>query len=315
MGRRVPLLVVCLALGLGSGCSSTTRTGQSPAGASCNDSTGAIATAAKACALASDCQQAIEPTCCGPVMEVGLAKPSSCTFTDLSCPTNASCPAYIGMPEQAEDGKNTVRGGSVGLACVSGQCMTFVIAGSLDAGTDEGCTGSACSTDAGGDVLSCVDWYRYPAPGGDNVLINNVWNEQHAGSYPYRQCLTAREVDGSKQYGWAWNWPSCDRSTSFAAPEIMFGRKPWDGGASTSPSLPKRIDAIAGLLVDFGVDVEASSCYNLNTTMWLTQSNAAPKDPDPQNLTTEVMVRFNDAGNIGGCCTRDGNVTLGGIAF
>jgi hypothetical protein len=174
------------------------------------------------------------------------------------------------------------------------------------------CAGANAGT---GAVLSCVDWYRYPIPNTNNVFINNVWNEQHAGTYPYRQCLTERNLGGGQQYGWSWDWPACDTSTSFAAPEVLFGRKAWDGGASTTPNLPKRIGAIQSLVVDFGVDVVADACYNLNTTMWLTQSDAAPTDPDPQDVTTEVMVRFNDAGNIGGCCALDGNVTLGGIAF
>jgi len=106
-------------------------------GISCYDSSGAIATTAKTCTLASDCRQVVEPTCCGPLMEVGLAKSSSCTFPTPSC-ENTACPAYTNQPEQAEDGKNTVQGGIVGLECVSGQCMTFVMAGGPDAGADAG---------------------------------------------------------------------------------------------------------------------------------------------------------------------------------
>jgi hypothetical protein len=277
----------------------------SSTGISCYDSSGAVATTAKECTLASDCRQAVRPACCGAVLEVGLAKASSCTFPPLSC-GNLGCESFT--YQQAEDGKTTDQGGTVGLECVSGQCMTFVMAGGPDAGAD--------AADAGTNaILSCVDWYRYPIPNTNNVLINNVWNEQHAGTYPYRQCLTERNLGGGQQYGWSWDWPACDTSTSFAAPEVLFGRKAWDGGASTTPNLPKRIGAIQSLVVDFGVDVVADACYNLNTTMWLTQSDAAPTDPDPQDVTTEVMVRFNDAGTIGGCCALDGNVTLGGIAF
>lgn len=318
MRRRLSGLIVCLALGLCYGCSASDKTARGNTGGSCTDLGGAIATTAKSCTAAGDCQQEVEPTCCAPVLEVGLAKSSSCTFPTPSC-ANTSCPASTQPSEQAEDGNDTASGGSIGLACVSGQCRTFVIPGQ-----DAGCTGGACSVDAGtetgldagaGEILSCMDWYRYPIPSTENVLINNVWNAQHAGAYPYRQCLMERDVGGAAQYGWSWDWPSCDTSTSFAAPEIMFGRKPWDGGASTSLGLPRQIDAIAGLVVDFGVEVVADACYNLNTTLWLTQSDAAPADPDPQDVTTEVMVRFNDAGHIGGCCTLDGNVTLGGVAF
>jgi Glycosyl hydrolase family 12 len=316
--RRLSLLLIlCLVPGLG-GCSSSAKTGVSDTGGSCYDSTGAIATTAKSCTLATDCKQAVEPTCCAPALEVGLAKSSGCTFPAPSC-VNTSCPANSDLPEQAEDGKGTVQGGAIGLDCVSGQCMTFVAVGQ-----DAGCTGSTCSTDAGTgagsdagtpDTLSCTDWYRYPIPSSENVLINNVWNEQHAGTNPYRQCLTERNASEGVQYGWSWDWPACDTSTSFAAPEVVFGRKPWDGGLSTSSSLPKQVDAIQELLVDFGVEIVADACYNLNTTLWLTQSDTAPTDPDPQDVTTEVMVRFNDAGHLGGCCTLDGSVTLGGVPF
>ena len=175
-------------------------------------------------------------------------------------------------------------------------------------------------TDAGLDVatggnISCADWYRFSIPGTNNVLINNVWNKQHANGYPYQQCLVQRATATGEQFGWNWDWSACDTTTSYASPEVVFGRKPWDGGASTSPDLPKRIDAIQGLTLDFGVSVSANPCYNLNATMWLTQTDAAPTAPDPQDITTEVMVRFDNPGNIMGCCTQDATVTLGNLTF
>jgi hypothetical protein len=103
--------------------------------------------------------------------------------------------------------------------------------------------------------------------------------------------------------------------TSFAAPEIVFGRKPWDGGASTTTALPKTIDSIQKLTVDYGVEITADPCYNLNTTLWLTQTADAPPAADPQNIVSEVMVRFDDPASISGCCTYDGAATLGGVAF
>jgi hypothetical protein len=110
-------------------------TSSSGSGASCYDSGGAIATAAKACSLASDCKQVVEPTCCGAISQVGLAKSSACTFPtpfcgDLYCATSTY--------SRAEDGKNTSTGGTIGLQCVNGQCKTFVVAVGADAGTDAG---------------------------------------------------------------------------------------------------------------------------------------------------------------------------------
>jgi hypothetical protein len=167
------------------GIAGTGGASSSNSGSSCYDSSGTIATTAKTCTLASDCKEVVQPTsnCCGAIMEVGLAKSSSCTFPTPSC-DNVSCPIFSNPAEQAEDGKNTAQGGSIGLECVSGQCMTFVMAGGADAGADAGpcpagqiwcpgctpgtgscftggcpgiacleqdagCTGSACSKDAG----------------------------------------------------------------------------------------------------------------------------------------------------------------------
>ena len=110
-------------------------TSSSSSGVSCLDSSGTIATTAKTCNLASDCKQVVQPTCCGSISEVGLAKSSSCTFPTPSC-ENFACPIYLYPPEQAEDGKDAAQGGSIGVECVSGQCMTLVLAG--NAGADAG---------------------------------------------------------------------------------------------------------------------------------------------------------------------------------
>jgi hypothetical protein len=74
--------------GVGGASSSST-------GISCYDSSGAIATTAKTCTLASDCKQVVRPTsnCCGAISVVGLAKSSSCTFPTPPC-DNVSCPIF-----------------------------------------------------------------------------------------------------------------------------------------------------------------------------------------------------------------------------
>ena len=152
-------------------------------------------------------------------------------------------------------------------------------------------------------------------PGTRNVIINNVWNKQHASGYASQQCILKRCTNGGQQYGWTWDWPPLDRTTSFASPEIVFGRKPWDGGASTTPDLPKTINALGHLNLDFSVEITAVPSYNLNATMWLTRTGAAPTTADPENIVAEVMVRFDDPANLGGCCVSDGTATLGNYTF
>jgi hypothetical protein len=135
------------ATGGSSGTGGTGGASSRSSGVSCYDSSGTIATTAKTCTLASDCKQVVQPTsnCCGAISEVGLAKLSSCTFPTLPC-ENTSCP-ITNPAEQAEDGKNTVQGGSIGLECVGGQCMT-VVTGGADAAADA--TGGATSVGGAG---------------------------------------------------------------------------------------------------------------------------------------------------------------------
>jgi hypothetical protein len=96
---------------------------------------------------------------------------------------------------------------------------------------------------------------------------------------------------------------------------VLFGRKPWDGGDSTTPDLPRRIDALPSLLLDYDLQIMAGPSYNLNATMWLTQTEAAPATPDPQNVVAEVMVRFNNPLAISGGHVADGQASLGGTQF
>jgi len=199
------------------------------------------------------------------------------------------------------------------IACYT--CMACAAGNNPGATNANPGAGNPNGTNAGSDLISCDDWHRAPIPGTGNVLVNNVWNKQHADSFPYKQCLIRRTTHRGAQYGWTWDWPECDTITSYAAPEVVFGRKPWDGGASTNGSLPKTIGAIHSLLVDFGVTISADPCYNLNTTMWLTQTAAAPKTRDPEQIVAEVMVRFSDPAHIHGCCEFDGYVTLGDLSF
>jgi hypothetical protein len=150
----------------GTGGASSSRNGNS-----CYGSSGTIVTAAKACTLASDCKPVVQPTsnCCGAISEVGLAKSASCTFPTPSC-DNVSCPIFTNPAEQAEDGKNTVQGGTIGLKCVSGQCETFVMTGGVDAGADAGpcptgqiwCPG--CTPGTGGCSTGVCPGFGCPLP-------------------------------------------------------------------------------------------------------------------------------------------------------
>jgi hypothetical protein len=190
---------------------------------------------------------------------------------------------------------------------------------SIDASVDTTSASDAAGDlghDLGDNVLSCETWYRHPIAGTDAVLVNNVWNEQWAGDKPHSQCLLQRpKADGSTQYGWRWDWPAYKPYTSYAAPEALIGWKAWDGGKSTLASLPRRVDALSSLNVDFAVDIKAAPTYNLNTTMWITATDVATASPNPSDIRNEIMVWFANPAGLGGGITYDGAVTLAGIQF
>jgi hypothetical protein len=92
------------------------------------------------------------------VLRSGGPDPLCQALGDGGCPPglvyafNLACPIFTNPAEQAEDGKNTGQGGTIGLECVSGQCMTFVMASGIDAGADVngGATSSGGAAGSGG---------------------------------------------------------------------------------------------------------------------------------------------------------------------
>lgn len=183
-------------------------------------------------------------------------------------------------------------------------------------GPHAGGGGSGGEAPAHGEtVISCQSWHREPIPGTQNVLVNNTWNEQYAMGEPWTQCLLRRETAAGAQFGWRWDWPPYKPYQSYAAPEALFGWKAWDGGASTTPDLPKRIHAISRLNLDFAVEVVADDTHNLNATMWLTRSDVASAERNPSDITAEIMVWFHNPAGLGGGNTSDGSVTLGDLTF
>lgn len=164
-------------------------------------------------------------------------------------------------------------------------------------------------------TISCEPWHREPVPGKPQVLVNNVWNEQWADGQPYSQCLLERSTPSGVEYGWSWAWPEYKPYSSYAAPEVLFGWKAWDGGASTSVDLPRRIDSIESMNVDFSVEIAADPTYNLNTTLWVTATGEVTQGPNPDDIRNEIMVWFKNPADLGGGITYDGDVTLGGFEF
>ena len=150
--------------------------------------------------------------------------------------------------------------------------------------------------------LTCVDYAQVSTNIG--TLTNNVWNRQAAGSFAYSQCLTARNRNTSPQYGWSWSWPTNSGSV-FSYPEVVLGWKPWNGGQTTVPSLPIRVNAINNFSWSYAVEVHTTGIHDIATSMWLTSNGATSNNVDTSHLTTEFMIwsdgyAFSPAGNMVG---------------
>jgi len=241
-----------------------------------------------------------------PVMTIGLA-PHLYPRLYIACSLAAAlasvsaCDPGSTSDEPASGGRPSGTGGST----ASG--------GSPSASGGAVGTGGAASPRA--SDISCTPWHREPIPGTQTVLVNNTWNEQWADGQPHTQCLRRRSIGTREQFGWTWSWPTYKPYSSYAAPEVVFGWKAWDGGASTTAALPRRIDALESLTVDFSVELTAEPMHALNTTMWITTSDVATEEKNPADIRNEIMVWFSNPGALGGGIQYDGQVTLGAIPF
>jgi hypothetical protein len=136
-----------------------------------------------------------------------------------------------------------------------------------------------------GVTTRCDAWASFTE--GPYKYENNVWGSNKANG-AYEQCLLKRTVDGRTEIGWTWSWPGHDPSV-FAYPEIIFGWKPWSGGARSDPRFPMRVADVKYLVLDYHVETEATGAYNLAPEIWLTDSGSASQDPNPKTITTEIM--------------------------
>jgi hypothetical protein len=123
---------------------------------------------------------------------------------------------------------------------------------------------------------------------------NNQWGRDKArgGS---EQCLLERERAGKTEYGWTWHWPG-EAPSVYAYPEIIWGWKPWTGGASTDARFPRRVADVERLALHYAVQTDAVGSYNLAPEVWLTRRKDSSGKPNPELITTEIMFWLDYAG-------------------
>ena len=133
------------------------------------------------------------------------------------------------------------------------------------------------------EVIACRGWEEWFV--GDYSYFNNVWNRQDTRDY--EQCIMRRTLPGlveRVEYGWRWRWPT-RRGQVKAYPELIYGHKPWHP-RSTTPELPRRIDAIEALEVDYEAYLTVEGTYNLAFDFWITRDDP----PSVSGISHEVMI-------------------------
>ncbi len=146
---------------------------------------------------------------------------------------------------------------------------------------------------------------------GEFTYENNVWNRAAAINHgdTYHQCIRERELAGKREHGWIWAWPDRYEKDVYAYPEVIFGKKPWSRGDSTTTKLPVAIAELNGLTLDYEVEtLVESGRYNLAPEIWITSVGG---QPDESTVSAELMFWMDyhettPAGEVAGEYTIDG---------
>jgi hypothetical protein len=116
---------------------------------------------------------------------------------------------------------------------------------------------------------------------GELVLENNAWGANQVSRF--RQCVyTCPHGD---RLAWTWDYPPEAPDAVKAYPEVVFGKKPFTPGPSTTPLLPRPLSPVPSLRVEFDCRTEALGRFNAAFEIWLTNSPAAGE----ASITHEVM--------------------------
>ncbi|MBN2009670.1 hypothetical protein JW960_10035 [candidate division KSB1 bacterium] len=143
-----------------------------------------------------------------------------------------------------------------------------------------GCTHSS-------QIEKSAEWDRISD--GEYLVENCTWNVAAAhGSW--KEIIFCDTMNGSR--GWRWDFSKeTDNPAAYVIksyPEIIFGRKPYDGYESTSPRLPIALrNAQFTIEYDYKV-IRANGIYNTTTDITFTDSVT----PHPENIRAKLMIWF-----------------------
>ena len=93
---------------------------------------------------------------------------------------------------------------------------------------------------------------------------------------------------------WTWNWPNSGNNVK-AYPEVIFGQKP--GNLTTSADLPRKIDSIDELTIEYDVISTHTGSGNLAFDFWLTDTEN-PSTWGVPPITQEIMIWLDRYGGM-----------------
>ena len=120
---------------------------------------------------------------------------------------------------------------------------------------------------------------------GDYLVENNTWNVKAVRpGFAWRQSVFADPSTGAM--GWRWDY-SGQNGDIKCFPEIIFGKKAFDGYASTTPRLPAPL-AGARCRLEYDYAAKATGTYNTSTDITFTDSALAGE----KNIRAKLMIWF-----------------------
>ncbi|WP_281612627.1 hypothetical protein [Flammeovirga sp. SubArs3] len=123
----------------------------------------------------------------------------------------------------------------------------------------------------------------------DLIIENNAWNAGNLPNNSYTQCIYAYDKNDLSIVGWEWQYPDNAYGVN-AYPQLIYGWKPWQSASSTT-ALPKKIEDISTLKVNYEVEVTRNDGdYNLAFDNWINSS----AEVTPQNILFEFMIWEDD---------------------
>jgi hypothetical protein len=123
---------------------------------------------------------------------------------------------------------------------------------------------------------------------GEYLIENNTWNVSAFHS-TWQQNIFCDTTTGTC----GWNWDFSDEKNDLANdvvktyPEIIFGRKPYDGYQSTTQRLPVSLVS-AKFSLEYDYSAKATGTYNTTTDISFTDIT----NPGPANIRAKMMIWF-----------------------